>query len=156
MVLTDGASASPGEEDAALIVASHGKDEEPALERALLAGVPYIALVASEKRGAAVLASLDAAEEQRARVHCPAGLEIGAVSPSEIALSILAQLVAVRSSVQAEEPEVATAIDPVCGMEVVAVETSLHVDLDGTTVYFCSEGCRSAFLADSARYAVAN
>ena len=158
MELTDGASAAPRADDAALVVASHGRDEEPALAAALRAGVPYVALVASETRGAAVLASLDVDEQQRARVHSPAGLRIGAHTPAEIALSILAQLVAERSTGRladtAREPEPATAIDPVCGMTVAAVEASLHVELDGVTTYFCSPGCRDAFLANPERYAV--
>lgn len=155
MEITDGSAAAPTGNDAAVIVASHGKEEEPALEAAIRAGVSYIALVASEKRGAAVLASLDIPEEQRSRVISPAGLAIGATSPAEIALSILAQLVSERAGVAAAEPEIVTAIDPVCGMEVVAIETSLHVDVGGTRTYFCSEGCRDAFLADSERYAAA-
>ncbi len=153
MVLADGSAVAPGATDAALIVASHGKEEEPALERALRAGVPYVALVASDKRGTAVLASLDVDDEQRARVFTPAGIEIGAVAPGEIALSILAQLVAERSRAAVQEAPILTAADPVCGMEVVAVETSLHADIDGIRFYFCSEGCRSAFLADPQRYA---
>lgn len=153
MVLADGSAVAPGATDAALIVASHGKEEEPALERALRAGVPYVALVASDKRGTAVLASLDVDDEQRARVFTPAGIEIGAVAPGEIALSILAQLVAERSRATVQEAPILTATDPVCGMEVVAVETSLHADIDGIRFYFCSEGCRSAFLADPQRYA---
>jgi xanthine dehydrogenase accessory factor len=156
VTLSDGASVSPSATDAAVIIASHGKDEEPALERALRAGVPYVALVASEKRGAAVVASLDVDDAERARVFTPAGVEIGAVTPAEIALSILAQLVGERSRTAVQEPPISTAIDPVCGMEVVAVETSLHADIDGTRFYFCSEGCRSAFLADPHRYAAAH
>lgn len=152
MVLTDGAAMAPGATDAAVIVASHGKEEEPALERALRAGVPYVALVASDIRGAAVLASLDVDDEKRGRVFTPAGIEIGAVTPAEIALSILAQLVAERSREAEPEAPILTATDPVCGMEVVAVETSLHADVDGTRFYFCSEGCHSAFLADPQRY----
>jgi len=84
----------PPDDLAALVVASHGHGEEPLLERALRAGVPYVGLVASRKRGAAVVASLDVTDEQRARVHTPAGLDIGARTPAEIALSIYAQLVA--------------------------------------------------------------
>jgi xanthine dehydrogenase accessory factor len=79
---------------AALVVASHGCGEEPLLEKALRAGVPYVGLVASRRRGAAVLASLEVTPEQRARVRTPAGLDIGARAPGEIALSIYAQLVA--------------------------------------------------------------
>ena len=54
----DGAVSISGE-DLALVVASHGRDEEPALVAALTEGVPYVGLVASERRGAAVRASLD-------------------------------------------------------------------------------------------------
>lgn len=157
MELTDGTSATPKADDAALVVASHGRDEEPALTAALRAGVPYVALVASATRGAAVLASLDVDEEQRSRVYSPAGLRIGANTPSEIALSILAQLIAERAAGSAAAvpvPEPATAIDPLCGMTVAAVEASLHVERGGVTTYFCSPGCRDAFLADPDRYAV--
>ncbi len=156
MALTDGSAVSPSASDAAVIVASHGKEEEPALEKALRAGVDYVALIASEKRGAAVLASLDVDDAQRARVFTPAGIEIGAVTPAEIALSILAQLVAERSRAVAAEAPIETAIDAVCGMEVVAIATSLHADVDGTRYYFCSEGCRTAFLADPHRYVAAD
>jgi xanthine dehydrogenase accessory factor len=96
---------------AALLVASHGHDEKPLLEKALRAGVPYVGLVASRRRGTAVLASLDVTQDQRARVHTPAGLDIGARTPAEIALSIYAQLVAThvgdkagRAAVQPVEP----------------------------------------------------
>jgi xanthine dehydrogenase accessory factor len=83
----------PSDDDAAVVVASHGRDEEQALTAAVEAGVPYVGLVASRKRGEAVLASLDLPDE---RVHTPAGLDIGARTPEEIALSILAQIVATR------------------------------------------------------------
>jgi xanthine dehydrogenase accessory factor len=83
----------PSDDDAAVVVASHGRDEEQALTAALEAGVPYVGLVASRKRGQAVLASLDVPDD---RVHTPAGLDIGARTPEEIALSILAEIVATR------------------------------------------------------------
>lgn len=88
----------------ALVVASHGRDEEPLLRNALHAGVPYIGLVASRRRGHAVLAALDVTDEQRARVHTPAGLDIGARTPPEIALSIYAELVSVRQEVEPDHP----------------------------------------------------
>jgi xanthine dehydrogenase accessory factor len=90
--------AQPDLDDAAVVVASHGHDEERVLTEALRSGVPYVALVASEIRGRAVRESLDLPEEQRARLHTPAGLEIGAESPEEIALAILAEIVALRPS----------------------------------------------------------
>ena len=139
------------DEDLALVVASHGRDEEETLERALRAGVPYVGLVASHKRGAAVLDELRArgtlAEEDVARVRTPAGLDIGAQTAEEIALSILAEIVSVRRA-QQTLPAPGTSIDPVCGMEVVAAPPSPHVERDGRAVWFCSEGCRERFEAD--------
>ena len=169
--LTKGESAAPRADDAALIVASHGKAEEIALEAALRAGVPYVALVASGTRGAAVLDSLDVDDAQRARVFTPAGLQLGARTPGEIALSILAQLIQERArsrhaapvpvpaavsaavSVPAADAP-ATAVDPVCGMTVAAAESSLQLEHNGVTVYFCSPGCRAAFRKDPERYAL--
>jgi xanthine dehydrogenase accessory factor len=88
--------AKPSADDAAVVVASHGHDEERVLTEALRCGVPYVALVASDVRGQSVRESLDVSEEDRARLHTPAGLEIGAETPEEIALAILAEIVALR------------------------------------------------------------
>jgi len=144
--------AEPQASDAALIVASHGDDEEVALARALELGVAYVALVASPKRGTAVVESLDVPDALRAEIHTPAGLDIGARAPADVAIAILAQLVAERtahppvaSAVLIAAP--AVAIDPVCGMEVAASESSVHLDVDGERVYFCCEGCRSTYAA---------
>ncbi len=86
----------PTDDDAAVVIASHGRDEEHILATALEVGVPYVGLVASRRRGTAVVGSLDVSDEDRARVHTPAGLDIGARTPEEIALSILAEIVASR------------------------------------------------------------
>ena len=83
---------------AALVVASHGKGEPDLLAGALRAGVAYVGLVASRRRGEAIVAGLDVDEELRARVRTPAGLDLGARTPEEVALSILAEIVATRPS----------------------------------------------------------
>jgi xanthine dehydrogenase accessory factor len=157
--LVSGEQALPQADDAALVVASHGRGEEPALTAALRLGVPYVGLVASRIRGAAVLASLDVSDEQRSRVHSPAGLDIGARTAAEIALSVLTELVADRRAAQkvvAAPTGPASARDPVCGMTVAAVDSSPHATVDGVTTWFCCEGCRTAFLAEPTRYAVAS
>ena len=144
----------PAAGDLALVVASHGRDEEHALERGLREGVPYVGLVASRRRGAAVLAALDVDDELRARVRTPAGLDIGAYTAEEIALSILAQIVEVRRRrVAPPVPVATTAVDPVCGMEVAIADATPRLEHDGATVHFCCEGCRDAFAADPARHA---
>jgi xanthine dehydrogenase accessory factor len=120
--------------------------------------VPYVGLIASRIRGAGVLASLDVTDEQRSRVHSPAGLDIGGRTAAEIALSVLAELVAERRAAERHAPAAvpATAIDPVCGMTVAAVDSSPHVTVDGTTTWFCCAGCRTAFAENPARYAPAS
>ncbi len=83
---------------AAVVVASHGRDEPEILTAALTAGVPYVGLVASRQRGEAVVGALDVDAGARGRVRTPAGLDIGARTPEEVALSILAEIVATRLS----------------------------------------------------------
>ena len=134
----------------AVVVATHGGDEGEVIGRALTAGVPYVALVASRRRGTAVLDGLDLAPGDRDRVHTPAGLDIGARTPREVALSILAEIVSLRPRprrpVAAAAPP-PTAVDPICGMTVVAAEPTRHADRDGTRHWFCGPGCEQAFVA---------
>jgi xanthine dehydrogenase accessory factor len=144
---------------AAVVVASHGRGEVEALEAAVRAGVPYVGLVASRKRGEAVVAALDLDGAPRAAVHTPAGLDIGARTPREVALSILAEIVSLRprpsgatTPTRASEPAPAVATDPVCGMEVVADGTALHLDHGDTRFWFCGTGCLRAFAADPGAY----
>jgi xanthine dehydrogenase accessory factor len=104
-------TATPSGDDAALVVASHGRDEQTALETALTEGVPYVALVASTRRGGAVRTALDVPDALSARLHTPAGLDIGARTAQEIALSILAEIVQERRTL-APRPAGGQAADP--------------------------------------------
>jgi len=141
----------------AVVVASHGNGEEAVLEAAVRAGVPYIGLVASRKRGNAVLASLDLTDEEKAGIRTPAGMDIGARTAEEVALSILAEIIAQRTA----EPRamtstpIDTAVDPVCHMDVAMIPTSLHADIDGQTWWFCCQGCLDRFSADPVAFAKA-
>jgi xanthine dehydrogenase accessory factor len=148
----DAGSPVPSAEDLALVVAAHGRDERAILRAALEAGVRYVGLVASHKRGAAVLDALrddGVSEELLERIDTPAGLDIGARTPAEIALSILASIIEIRrrSSTAprswAAAPPIA--VDPICGMSVVVGPDALSVEHGGETHYFCGEGCRQAF-----------
>jgi xanthine dehydrogenase accessory factor len=151
-------SVEPAAGDLALVVAAHGRDELHMLRRALEAGAPYIGLVASPKRGAGVIEELRAdgvSEERLELIDVPAGIDIGARSPAEIALSILATIVAVRRGERtappvpaaARTPSPELAIDPICGMTVAVVAGTSSVEVDGETFYFCCEGCATKFLA---------
>jgi len=148
-----------GADVAAVVVASHGRGEEQALAAALRAGVPYVALVASRRRGSAVLEALDVDDAARARVSVPAGLDIGARTAPEIALSILAELVERRRSrhtevaegvVPDDAPDVpapGTAVDPICGMTVLITAGTISATVDGETTWFCCAGCRDSWVA---------
>ena len=95
---SDGDELEPRPGDLALVVAAHGRDELHALRRGLEAGLAYVGLVASAKRGDGVIGELrgdGVSAELLERIDVPAGLDIGARTPAEIALSILAEVVAV-------------------------------------------------------------
>lgn len=77
----------------AVVVATHGGPEAQLIRAALDAGVGYVGLVASKVRGGAILDALMLTDADRRRVHTPVGLPIGARTPAEIAVSILAQVV---------------------------------------------------------------
>lgn len=137
----------------AVVIASHGRDEEPVLLSAVRAEVPYIGLVASPRRGAAVLAGLDLDAGQRARVHTPAGLWIGARTPGEVAVSILAEVIQAVSDRSPETEEALTAVDPVCGMTVAVADNTPYSEAGGgDRRWFCCAGCRASYEEDPARY----
>ncbi len=143
MVGVAGGDFEPGPRDLALVVAGHGREELPALRTGLEAGLPYVGLVASRRRGQGVIGELRSdgvPDELLARIDTPAGLDIGARTPEEIAVSILARIIEVRRSSRA-----VTAIDPVCGMTVAVTASTPSLEHDGGTVHFCCEGCRDAF-----------
>lgn len=143
---------------AAVVIASHGRDEEGVLVAALHGNVPYVGLVASRKRGEAVLGAIDVCASMKARVHTPAGLDIGARTPEEVALSILAEIISTRPRQsgrpvgEGEPTSTESAIDPVCSMTVAMVDASLHLDHDNDRYWFCGTGCLRAFAADPHAY----
>ncbi len=152
------ADVQPQAGDTAVIVACHGTDDERAvLSAALAAGVPYVALVASKRRGAAVRASLEVPDDLRAQLLTPAGLQLGARTPHETAISILAELVATlrpdRTATASIAPP-ARATDPVCGMEVIVTDATPQLHLGETSVAFCSERCRERYAQDRAHDAI--
>lgn len=133
-----------------VVVASHGNYDEEAVRAALAAtGCDYVALVSSRKRAEAMIRSLGLTDDERRRLKYPAGLDIGATTAEEIALSILAEMVQVRRSRRQVEavalPLAGTAKDPICGMTV-DVATARHVlEKGGATYYFCCAGCKEKF-----------
>lgn len=139
----------------AVVVATMGAADEDAVSAALATPAGYVGLVASRRRAGAVAASLREAglsEEALARLRCPAGLDLGPSSQEEIAVAILAELVAWRHSSRPEPPPSAEAVDPVCGMTVAAGEAAESAEVEGVRYYFCCAGCRRRFELEPSRY----
>ncbi|MCI0547546.1 MAG: XdhC family protein [Candidatus Rokubacteria bacterium] len=164
VVVTEGTPAVPAE--SSVVVATHGRFDEDALAHALSGEAGYVSLVASPKRARAVREALLARglpEEALGRLKAPAGLDLGAVTPEEIAVSILAEIIRVRRAqppAASAAPRVAAAVapapavarDPICGMAV-TLATARHVAaVAGRRFYFCGAGCQRAFELDPARH----
>ncbi len=142
-----------------VVVATQGSYDELAVEAALATPARYVGLVASQKRAASVLAWLQetgVTPEALTRMRAPAGLDLGPVDHAEIAVAVLAELVALRATggftetVTMSKPE--TAIDPVCQMTVDVATARFVSEHEGTTYYFCAAGCQRAFEADPASF----
>lgn len=143
------------------VVATMGQWDEQATSIAQALHPAYLGVVASRKRFHQIRETVVAhgiSPTDAERVKNPAGLDIGAETPEEVALSILAEIVSVHRAgaarvVAAPPPPAAEALDPVCGMTV-AVATARHrAEVGGQSYYFCCGGCRERFLAAPERYA---
>ena len=142
-----------------VVVATQGHGDEDVIETVLRSNPVLVGLVASRKRGEAVRAYLrdrGFSDAQLASLQVPFGIDLGHTSHREIAVSILAELVARRAGGQLRPltrsllpmVEVATAIDPVCGMTVDQVDANRPLEHSGSVYYFCAPGCRAAFAKD--------
>jgi xanthine dehydrogenase accessory factor len=182
---TDFASIEP-EATPFVVVATQGQWDEEALAGALRRDARYVGLVASPTRAAAVRAWLrdeaGLADDRLAALRAPAGLDLGAETAEEVALSILAELVQVRrgradfvaspgpattavggSSAQAQgravlaaPPDDIVLLDPVCGMTVDRDHARHLAEHDGVVYAFCSLGCRTRFVKEPTAYVAAS
>ena len=146
--------ALPNEADA-VVVATMGIGDEDALAAAAASGAAYVGLVASHKKAHFLFDYLRASgvpDEQLARVKAPAGLDLGGMTPGEIALSILAEIVQRRRHPEKGETPIprsaqndTKAIDPICGMSVDRATAKHTLEVAGETYYFCCPHCKASF-----------
>jgi xanthine dehydrogenase accessory factor len=146
-----------------LVVATQGEGDEEAVEQALKTEAGYVAFVASKTKAEKVfdyLKTRGAGAERIQRVKAPAGLDIGATSPEEIAVSILAEIIHVRAKAGKETAKASPALtviqsgakDPICGMNVTIANARYQAEFEGKTYYFCCAGCKQTFEREPTRY----
>jgi xanthine dehydrogenase accessory factor len=141
-----------------VVVSTQGEGDEEALEQAINSDAVYVAFVASKTKAGKVLEFLQTrgvSQEKISRVRAPAGLNIGATSPEEIAVSILAEIVQMRANAAKSTTKPASspglnviqneAKDPICGMTVEKSTAKHKADFRGKTFYFCCAGCKQKF-----------
>jgi xanthine dehydrogenase accessory factor len=148
-----------------IVVSTQGEGDEEALEKAARSGAENVAFVASKVKARKVLEYLretGVPSERVSQIRAPAGLEIHAASPEEIAVSILAEIIQLRGyrAKPIPEPQPSAlpvphkdALDPVCGMMVNVGGAKYKSDHHGSQVYFCCPGCKQAFDRQPDKYA---
>ncbi|HYX52462.1 MAG TPA: XdhC family protein [Candidatus Limnocylindrales bacterium] len=157
-----------------VVVSTQGHGDEEALEQAAQSEARYVAFVASKTKSAKVfdyLESRGAAQTKLDRIKAPAGLNINAATPQEIAVSILAEIVQVRGSGMQSVPQPKTAVpaqaqhaspmltvlntealDPICKMTVDTTKAKHKSEYHGKWFYFCCAGCKQKFEAQPEQY----
>jgi xanthine dehydrogenase accessory factor len=138
-----------------IVVSTQGECDEEALENALRTDANYVAFVASKVKATKVLQNLaerGVGPERLSQVKAPAGMNIGARSPEEIAVSILAEIVQLshaklinRETRATPAVEQQAAKDPICGM-IVNINTAIvKSEYGDKEFYFCCAGCKGKF-----------
>ncbi|MES2208600.1 MAG: XdhC family protein [Chloroflexota bacterium] len=164
-----------------VVVATQGVWDEEAVAAALRRDVAYVGLVASPTRAAVVRTWLreeaGLPEDRVAALRAPAGLDLGAETAEEVALSILGELVLVRrgragfvaapgpATIAGRTPDPAepgpvvddiVLLDPVCGMTVDRKDARHLAEYGGVVYAFCAMGCRTRFIRDPAAFVPAS
>jgi len=145
------------------VVATQGNGDLRALKAALASEPEFLSLIASKKKTKSLLDQLvkkGIRPEQIETIKFPAGLDIGAVTPEEIAVSILAELVQKRRSISRKDEiiletghqEFGKEKDPICGMLVDPATADCFSVYDDVTYYFCCGGCKDRFEEEPSSY----
>jgi xanthine dehydrogenase accessory factor len=139
----------------AVVLATMGRGDEETLETALASTAGYVGLVASSRRAGVVLAALrerGVDEEALTRVRSPAGLDLGPLPQREIAVAVLAELVAQQHARDGSPTDLLEAVDPVCGMTIAVGPETPSATHGETTYRFCCPGCQARFTRDPALF----
>ena len=145
------------------IVATQGDGDLKALRAAVASKPEFLSLIASKKKTNTLLKQLEnegIEKDMIGSIKFPAGLDIGAITPQEIAVSIMAELVQQKRAVaqreeiilEVKDTENGKEQDPICGMLVDPQTADSFFEHDGVNYYFCCGGCKEKFEAEPAAY----
>ena len=145
------------------VVAAQGEGDLRALKAAIASKPEFLSLIASKKKSKSLLKQLandGIRQDEIDSIKFPAGLDIGAVTPQEIAVSIIAELVQQKMAkahedkiiLEVSEPNNGKPKDPICGMLVDPLTADHSSDYEGITFYFCCGGCKERFETEPAAY----
>ncbi len=150
-----------------ILVATQGEQDETALEQALQQKYAYLGFVASKKKKESVFSYLEDLGLDKIAIHgikSPAGIDINAKKPEEVAISILAEIIQVRNNLPAsfaftqfddtrtEAGKPKFYINPVCGVPVDISNPKHIIEYKNEKVYFCCDGCKVKFEQDPEKY----
>ena len=150
-----------------IVVCTQGENDEDALEQAVKSDAPYIAFVASMRKANAIFRTLrqrGITFEQLKKIKTPAGLNINAKLPEEVAISILAEIVQFIRKEDAEMPALKKEskpmemedlfINPVCNVPVQKSTAKHVINYKEKDYYFCCDGCKVSFEKTPDKYAL--
>ncbi len=154
-----------------IIVSTQGENDEEAVKNALLTSSNYVGFISSKKKSGKVMdfLKMDGVDSARLKeLKTPVGIDINAKLPEEIAISILADVIAnfrrqLESKGTSESKEIEESyrdqimgdncyINPVCNIPVSITEAKHTVEYSGHTVYFCCDGCKISFDKEPDKY----
>jgi len=147
-----------------IVVCTQGENDELALEQAVKSGVDYVAFVSSRKKANAIFRILKqrgVSFDDLKKIKTPAGLDINAKLPEEVAISILGEIIQhMRSEENEQKVEsinhglTGVYINPVCGIPVEKNTAKHIINYKGEDYFFCCDGCKVKFEAEPEKYAV--
>ncbi len=144
------------------IVATQGESDIDALRAAILSRPQFLSMIISKKKASGLLHKLKThgiSEDEISDIKFPAGLDIGARTPEEIAVSILAELIEQKNSIACKEQVIVEVnekekTDPICGMIVNPKNSAASYEFNGEVFYFCCPGCKEKFELEPTAYIV--
>jgi xanthine dehydrogenase accessory factor len=152
-----------------IVVATQGEQDETALEQALSKPAAYIGFISSRKKKAKLMAYLEETGLDKKKldaIHSPAGIDINAKTPEQVAISVLAEIILIQTKspgvagfteydeTRGEAGKPKFYINPVCGVPVDIKNPKHVVDYRGEMVYFCCDGCKVKFDENPEKYMI--